>query len=65
MLDYEFQMKIYMLAFEKLTGMRAKETILFLKDGDERNVDFDFNRDKFLSEVTQRMELLKSRHRYS
>ncbi len=59
--DYEFQMRVYMLAFEELTGEQARGTIFFLKNGNERNVDFKSPRNEFLAEITRRMELLKSR----
>lgn len=62
MSDYEFQMRLYMLAFKELTGMKASGEILFLKSGKKKDIKFNFERKKIISEIKRRMVLLKFSH---
>ncbi len=38
--DYEFQVKIYMMAYRKLTGIKKSGVIFFLKDGKKISIDY-------------------------
>ncbi len=60
--DYEFQMRLYMLAFKELTGIEASGEILFLKSGRRKGIEFNFEREKMISEIKRRMVLLKFSH---
>jgi|GEM_PF-4337399 len=48
--DYEFQVKIYMMAYHKLTGIKKSGVIFFLKDGKKISVDYP-DESKLMAEI--------------
>lgn len=53
--DYEFQLRLYMIAFEAMTGARPKGTLFFLKSGREKAVEF-VPRSVMLGGISERMK---------
>ncbi len=48
--DYEFQIKIYMMMYRKLTGLKKNGVLFFLKDGKKVEVDYP-DEDQLISSI--------------
>ncbi len=52
--DYEFQVKLYIFSYEKLTGRKASGTIFFLKDAKKLDV-LEYSPQELISEINERL----------
>ncbi len=53
--DYEFQIKVYMMSYRKLTGIKKNGVIFFLKDGKKLEVNYP-DESQLISEINKKRD---------